>query len=150
MLTPAAARARVLAALADVAPLPGERVPLAAAPGRALAEDLVSEVDLPASDASTMDGYALRATDAPARGARLPVAFEVFAGRPAAGPLPRGACCRIYTGGLLPEGADCVEQQEEVRRSGRAALFRRAGERGRFVRRRGSDLSAGDVALPAG
>ncbi len=150
VLTPAAARARVLAALDDVAPLPGERVPLAAAAGRALAEDLVAEADLPASDASTMDGYALRAADVRAPGTRLPVAFEVFAGRPAAGALPPGACCRIFTGGLLPEGADCVEQQEEVRRSGRAAVFARAGERGRFVRRRGSDLAAGAVALPAG
>ena len=150
VLTPTAACERILAALADVAPLPGERVPLAAALGRALAEDLVAEGDLPAFDASTMDGYALRAADAPAPGAKLPVAFEVFAGRPAAGTLPRGACCRIFTGGLLPEGADCVEQQEEVRRSGRSAVFRRAAERGRFVRPRGSDLSAGDVALPAG
>jgi molybdopterin molybdotransferase len=150
VLTPAAARARILAALADVAPLPGERVPLAAALGRALAEDLVAERDFPAFDASTMDGYALRAADARAPGARLPVAFEVFAGLPAKAPLAPGACCRIYTGGVLPEGADCVEQQEEVRRSGKAAVFRRAGEPGRFVRRRGSDLSAGEVALAAG
>jgi molybdopterin molybdotransferase len=150
VLTPAAARARILAALEDVAPLPGERVPLADALGRALAEDLVAEGALPAFDASTMDGYALRAADATAPGARLPVAFEVFAGRPATAALPAGACCRIYTGGPLPEGADCVEQQEEVRRAGRTATFRRAAERGRFVRRRGSDLAAGQVAMAAG
>jgi molybdopterin molybdotransferase len=150
VLTPSAARERVLAALADLVPLPGERVPLAEALGRALADDLVAESDLPAFDVSIMDGYALRAADARAPGAKLPVAFEVFAGRPAEGPLPQGACCRIFTGGLLPEGADCVEQQEEVRRAGRAAQFKRAAERGRFVRPRGSDLAAGDVALPAG
>jgi molybdopterin molybdotransferase len=150
VLSPSAARERVLAALADVVPLPGERVPLADALGRALADDVVAEADLPAYDASIMDGYALRAADAGAPGAKLPVAFEVFAGRPAERSLPKGACCRIFTGGLLPEGADCVEQQEEVRRSGRVALFRRAAEAGRFVRPRGSDLSAGDVALPAG
>ena len=150
MLTPADARTRILAALEDVAPLPGERVPLAGALGRALAEDLVAGTELPAFDASTMDGYALRAADARAPGAKLPVAYEVFAGRPAAAPLPRGACCRIYTGAPIPEGADCVEQQEEVRRAGRAAVFARPAERGRFVRRRGSDLAAGAVALPAG
>jgi molybdopterin molybdotransferase len=150
VLTPAAARARILAALGDVAPLPGERVPLASALGRALAADLVAERDLPFFEASTMDGYALRAADARAAGARLPVAFEVFAGRPASAPLPPGACCRIFTGAPLPEGADCVEQQEEVRRSGRAAVFRRPAERGRFVRHRGSDLRPGDVAAPAG
>jgi molybdopterin molybdotransferase len=150
VLTPDAARARILAALAGIAPLPGERVPLAAALGRALAEDLVATGDLPPFDLSTMDGYALRAADAPGPGARLPVAFEIFAGRPAAGPLPPGRCCRIYTGAPLPEGADAVEMQEEVGRAGRAAVFGRAAERGRFVRRRGSDLADGAVALPAG
>lgn len=150
MLTPAAARARILRALSGLAPLAAERVPLAGALGRALAEDLVPTRDLPGFDASTMDGYALRAADAAAPGARLPVAFEVFAGRPAAGPLPPGACCRIYTGAPLPEGADCVEMQEEVRRSGKAAVFARAATPGRFVRRRGSDLAAGKVAVAAG
>jgi len=150
VLTPTEARARILAALADVAPLAAERVPLAAALGRALAEDLAASEDVPGYDASTMDGYALRASDAPARGARLPVAFEVFAGRPAPAPLPEGACCRIFTGAPLPEGADAVEMQEEVRRAGKAAVFQRAGERGRFVRRRGSDLTEGEVALRAG
>jgi molybdopterin molybdotransferase len=150
VLVPAAARSRILAALADVAPLPPERVPLADALGRALAEDLVAEADLPAFDASTMDGYALRAADARRAGARLPVAFEVFAGEPAPGPLPEGACCRIFTGAPLPAGADAVEQQEQVRRAGRAAVFARPAERGRFVRRRGSDVAAGRVAAPAG
>ncbi len=150
MLTPDAARARILAAIAELAPLPAERVPLANALGRALAEDLVPELDLPAVDVSTMDGFALRAGDAARPGARLPIAFDVFAGSAAPAPLPRGACCRIFTGAPLPEGADAVEQQEEVRRSGRTATFRRPAKRGRFVRRRGSDLAAGEVALRAG
>jgi molybdopterin molybdotransferase len=150
VLTPDAARARILAAIADLAPLPPERVPLSAALGRALAEDLAAARDLPGFDASTMDGYALRAADAPAAGASLRVAFEVFAGAPPAGALPAGACCRIYTGAPLPEGADCVEMQEQVRRRGRQAVLARAAVRGRFVRRRGSDVAAGAVALRAG
>ncbi len=150
MLTPAAARSRILAALADVAPLPGERVPLRDALGRALAADLVAPADYPAFDASTMDGYAVRAADVPRAGTRLPIAFEVFAGRPAARPLPEGACCRIFTGAALPEGADAVEQQEEVRGRGRSAVFRRPAERGRFVRPRGSDLVSGAVAVREG
>lgn len=150
VLTPDTARARILAALSPLSPLAAERLPLPAALGRALAEDLLSERALPPFDASTMDGYALRAADAARAGARLPVAFEVFAGRPAPGPLPAGACCRIFTGGALPAGADAVEMQEEVRRSGRAATFRRPAVPWRFVRRRGSDLRAGQVALPAG
>jgi molybdopterin molybdotransferase len=150
VLTPETARARILAALARIAPLPGERVPLASALGRSLAEDLAAREDLPPFDASTMDGYAPRAADARAPGARLPVAFEVFAGRPVPGALPPGACCRIFTGGALPPGADAVEMQEEVRRRGGVATFARAGVSGRFVRPRGSDLAAGAVALPAG
>lgn len=150
VLDPVAARRRILAQLADVAPLAAERVPLRAALGRALAEDLRADGAVPAFDASTMDGYALRAADAPRPGTRLPVAFEVFAGRPAAGPLPAGTCCRIFTGAPLPAGADCVEMQEEVDRAGRAATFRRAAEAGRFVRRAGSDLAPGARALEAG
>jgi molybdopterin molybdotransferase len=150
VLTPAEALSRILAALSDVAPLPAERVPLDAAPGRALAEDLVAEVDLPAFSAATMDGYALRAADARRAGARLPVAFEVFAGHPAAAPLPPGACCRIFTGAPIPEGADAVEQQEQVRRAGRAAVFARAAVRGRFVRRHGSDVARGQLAIAEG
>lgn len=150
MLTPAAALPRILAALADLAPLPAERVALSDALGRALAEDLAADRDLPAFAAATMDGYALRADDAPRAGARLPVAFEVFAGRPATRPLPRGACCRIFTGAPLPEGADAVEQQEEVRRAGHAAVFARAAVRGRFVRPPGSDVPRGRTAAAAG
>jgi molybdopterin molybdotransferase len=150
VLTPAVAQSRILAALADLAPLPAERVPLAEALGRALAEDLVAGGDLPAFDAATMDGYALRAADALRAGARLPVAFEVFAGKPAPQPLPAGACCRIFTGAPLPDGADAVEQQEEVRRAGGAAIFARAAARGRFIRRRGSDVARGTVAATAG
>ena len=151
VLTPAAARARILAALSDVAPLAPERVSLAGALGRALAEDLTAARDVPAFDAATMDGYALRAADAPRAGARLPIAFEVFAGQPAPGPLPAGSCCRIFTGAPMPQGADAVEMQEEVRRAGRRAVtFRRAAEPGRFVRRAGSDVAAGSIALASG
>lgn len=150
MLTPDRALKRILASLSDVAPLPAERVTLAHALDRALAEDVCAPVDLPGFDASTMDGYALRAADAPEAGARLPVAFEVYAGSPASQALPPGACARIFTGSPLPEGADAVEMQEQVRRAGRNARFLRPATPGRFVKARASDLAAGKVALPAG
>ncbi len=150
MLSPTEALSRILAGLADVAPLPPERVPLQAALGRALAEDVRAERPLPPFDNAQMDGYALRASDAPRSGARLPVAFEIFAGDDRSRPLPAGACARIFTGAPLPPGADCVEMQEEVVRSGSRARFRRAGETGRFVRRAGADVARGSVALPAG
>jgi molybdopterin molybdotransferase len=149
-LTPDAALARILARLADVAPLPAERAPLGEALGRALTEDLAAPRPLPAFDAATMDGWALRAADARRPGASLPVAFAVFAGHPAHRPLPRGACARIFTGAPLPRGADAVEQQEECEADGERVRFRRAAVRGRFVRKTGSDVPRGAVALPAG
>jgi molybdopterin molybdotransferase len=150
VLTPSEALARILDALSDVAPLPTERVPLGAALGRALAGDVRADRALPPFDNSQMDGYALRAAEAPRAGSRLPVAFEVFAGDGQDRPLPPGACARIFTGAPLPPGADCVEMQEEVQRRGRFARFLRAGSPGRFVRAAGADVAMGTVALRAG
>ncbi|BDG07206.1 molybdopterin molybdotransferase MoeA [Anaeromyxobacter paludicola] len=150
MLTPDAALRRILDALRPRAPLQGERVPLAEARGRALAEAVVAGRPSPPFDNASMDGYALRAADAPAPGAGLPVAFDVFAGAPADRPLPPGACCRIFTGAAIPPGADAVEMQEEVERRGRRAIFRRAAVKGRFVRAAGAELREGAVALPRG
>lgn len=149
-LTPDEALARILARLEDAAPLPAERAPLGEALGRALAADLVAPRPLPAFDVATMDGWALRAADAPRPGASLPVAFTVFAGHPASRPLPPGACARIFTGAPLPRGADAVEQQEECSADGERVRFRRAAVRGRFVRPAGSDVPRGAVALRAG
>jgi molybdopterin molybdotransferase len=150
VLEPDEACAQILDSLDDVAPLPPERVGLADALGRALAEAIVASRALPPFDCSQMDGYALRAADARAPGARLRIAFEVAAGAPSPPPLPPGACCRLFTGAPIPAGADAVEMQEEVTRQGSAARFRRAVEPGRFVRRAGSDLAEGAVALAAG
>ena len=150
MLEPEEAVSRILDALAGIAPLPPERVPLRDALGRALAEDVTAERALPPFDNSQMDGYALRASDAPRAGARLKVAYEVFAGSAIPPPLPAGACCRVYTGAPLPAGVDCVEMQEEVSRQGALARFHRPAEAGRFVRPAGADVALGAVALPRG
>lgn len=150
VLAPDDALRRILDALGDVAPLPPERVPLHAALGRALAEDVRAPRALPPFDASTVDGYAFRAADAIAPGARLPVAFEVFAGASQIPALLPGACARVFTGAPLPAGADCVEMQEEVKRRRGTAELTRAGERGRFLRRAGSDVASGAVALARG
>ena len=150
MLAPDDALRRILDALGDVAPLPPERVALHAALGRALAEDVRAPRALPPFDASTVDGYAFRAVDAAAPGARLPVAFEVFAGAAQVPALPPGACARVFTGAPLPAGADCVEMQEEVKRRRGTAELARAGERDRFLRRAGSDVAPDAVALARG
>jgi len=150
LLEPAEALGRILAALSGMAPLAPERVPLRDALGRALADDLVASRALPPFDCSQMDGYALRAADAPRPGSRLPVAFQVFAGGPPPPPLPPRTCARVFTGSPVPQGADSVEMQEEVSRKGALARFRRAAEPGRYVRLAGSDVPAGALALPRG
>jgi molybdopterin molybdotransferase len=150
VLTPETALQRILAALSIAGSPHSERVPLREAWGRTLAEEVRTPADVPPLALSTMDGYALRAADARTPGARLPVAFEVFAGPAPSTPLPGGACCRIFTGAVLPAGANAVEQQEVVKRRGGNARFARAVPAGQFVRQPGSDLGAGEVALPAG
>ena len=146
VLTPAAARARILSALADVAPLRPERVPLADALGRALAEDLVARTDLPPFDASTMDGYALRLDDW--QGEPLRVSQRIFAGQ-APAPLEPGTCARIFTGAPVPDGADTIVIQEDTETIGGAVVVKNAGA-ARHIRPRGQDFTEGEVLLKAG
>ena len=148
-LSPAEALDRILAQVRKVSRLAPERVPLAEASGRALAEPLRARAPLPSFAASTMDGFACRSEEVD-RGARLQVAGTVAAGHPLRGPLRPGTCLRIFTGAPLPRGADCVEIQERVTVEAGQARFERAGEAGRFVRPAGSDVARGAVALPAG
>lgn len=150
MLSPAAALDRILDRMAGLGPLPPERVPLREALGRALAEDLLAPRSLPPFDNAQMDGYALRAADAPRAGARLRVSLEIFAGDPPGADLRPGTCARVFTGSPLPAGADAVEMQEQVERQGAWAVFRRRAEVGRFVRPAGADVREGAVALRRG
>ena len=150
VLTPAEALARILAQARRLAPLEGARVPLSEACGRTLAAPLRARTPLPAFTASTMDGFACRSADLPRAGVRLQVAGTATAGHPWRDALRPGTCLRIFTGAPLPRGADCVEMQERVTAGGGVARFERAGEPGRFVRRAGSDVARGAVALPAG
>lgn len=132
-------------------PVGVERVPLARASGRILAETLRARTDLPAFDNSAMDGYAVRAQDAP-KGTELDVQGESRAGGPLPAPLTSGTAMRIFTGAPLPDGADAVIPQEDVTRS--AGSDRIRVENGpapnRHVRRRGSDLAAEAVMVEAG
>lgn len=135
--------------LAEAAPITGrETVALADAQGRILAEDLVSTLDLPPWPNSAMDGYALRVADW--TGEPLPVSQRIFAGQ-APLPLQPGTCARIFTGAPVPEGADCVEMQENAEVQ--------ADERVRFleplslnqnIRPKGQETTIGDKVLDAG
>ena len=132
--------ARIL--LADqVAPLACVELDLATALGCRLAESPRADTDLPATDVSTMDGYAVRATDL-ANNTGLPVAFEVPAGQ-APQQLPLGAVARIFTGAMLPDGADTIVPQEQARvqANGRVLLDRLAP--GSFVRHQAELCSIG-------
>jgi molybdopterin molybdotransferase len=147
MLSAAEALERVLA-IAQA--LPEERVPLHAACGRVLAEDVVAPAPLPPADTSAMDGYAVRADECRGPGPyRLPVVGESRAGEPFAERLSGGAC-RIFTGAWLPDGADAVVLQEDVEREASSVVFRERPEAMQNVRQRGEDIAAGAQVLRAG
>jgi len=120
--------------------------------GRVLADEVRSAIDVPGADNSSMDGYALRAADA-AVGALLPVAQRIPAGTVGAPLAPRTAA-RIFTGAIIPEGADAVlmqEQAEGLPGDGLGAVRVRATpSAGDWIRRRGEDVRAGDVVLERG
>ncbi len=117
--------------------------------GRVLAADLVSLVDVPPADNSAMDGYALRAADVPAPGTVLPVSQRVAAGRLGV-PLLPGTAARIFTGAMIPEGANAVVMQEQCDALDGAVRVNATPTPGLAVRRRGEDLARGAVVLACG
>jgi molybdopterin molybdotransferase len=140
--------------LSRVGVLGDEQVPLRRSLHRVLAEPAMASLDLPPWPNSSMDGYALRGADtesaSPATPARLVIAGRVAAGHVAERPLRPGEAFRIFTGGPLPEGADSVIPQEDVRREGATLIVPRAVATGDYVRPRGEDVRAGDAVLEPG
>ena len=140
--------------LAAIAARPTERVPLAGALHRVLAEDVVSPIEHPPWDNSSMDGYAVRAADvAGATGESpivLPVLETVAAGRRPTRPLAPGSAVRIMTGAPIPQGADSVIRVEDTDGGETRVAIRDARDARRNVRPRGEDLSIGAVAVPRG
>src|SRR6476620_4026144 len=102
------------AVLAGAEPLPEEMVALDAAYHRVLARDTAALRTQPPQAMSAMDGYAVRAADAAQVGAQLTVIGEVAAGRPFASRIGPGEAARIFTGGVIPDGADAVVIQEDA------------------------------------
>src|SRR5688500_4217 len=133
--------------LARVQPLDAERVPVAAAAGRVLAEDVSSRVDLPPFASSAMDGFAVRAEDLPGR---LPVVFRIAAGLPADRPLASGEAMEISTGGAVPAGADAVVPVEVVVEQDNKIEVAEPVPVGAHVRPAGGDVRAGQALLDAG
>lgn len=137
-----------------VAPLAAERVALGAALGRFLAAPLPARADDPAFDNSAMDGYAVRAADVAGASAERPVTLAVVdesrAGAPARRALGPGEAIRIFTGAVVPEGADAVVMQEDTRAGEGAVHVGLAVPPGHHVRRRGEIVQSQDVLLPEG
>jgi molybdopterin molybdotransferase len=140
--------------LADIQPLPAERVPLREALGRVLAADVPAPVSLPPWDNSSMDGYAVRAADV--AGARqdapavLRVVGTIAAGGAAEYAVGPGEAVRIMTGAPLPAGADSVVRVEDTDGGTERVAVRNARDAGRNVRPRGEDLARGEVAVATG
>lgn len=147
MLTYEEALARVL----DACPFTGEeRVSFFDAAGRVLAADVVARAPQPAFDYSAMDGYAVRSADLAGEVRALMVEGESRTGGDAPPPLAEGTASRIFTGAMIPPGADAVVMQEDVTREGDVARFSRVPRAGDHIRRRGEDVAEGSVVLAKG
>lgn len=133
--------------LARVLPLAAEAVAVEDAAGRVLAAPARAAVDLPPFASSAMDGFVLRATDAPGT---LPVVFRIAAGRPAPRPLQAGEAMGIATGGVVPDGADALVPVELVVERGDEVEVSEPVAPGAHVRPRGGDVRAGEVVVDAG
>ena len=121
--------------------------------GRVLAQAVASTIDVPPMDNTSMDGYAVRAADIGQPGARLAVTQRIPAGV-VGEPLPPRSAARIFTGAMIPEGADAVVMQEqcsaEKTADGDAVIVNHAPASGEWIRRRGDDIRAGSEILPKG
>jgi molybdopterin molybdotransferase len=149
MLAVAEAQAVVLQ---HAQPLPPAVVPLThAAVGLVLAEDVVSDLDVPPYDKALMDGYAVRAADLAEGRAMLRVVEEVSAGQTPRRPVGPGEATRIMTGAPLPAGADAVVMVEHTRPAdeGRVAVEDRPPAPGQNVLARGREMRRGDTVLAA-
>ena len=136
-------------ALEAVRPLPSEEEALPLALGRVLAEAVIADRDLPPSDCSAVDGFAIRLSDA-ASPEHLQVIGEAFAGGGRPEQLREGEAIRITTGAILPEGAEAVVKEEEVAFDGDRLLLLRRPLRGENVRRSGREVPKGACVLSEG
>lgn len=135
---------------AGVSALGVEQVPVALADGRVLAQDLPARRTQPPADMSAMDGYAVRGSDIAQTPARLAVIGESAAGRPFTGSVGPGQAVRIFTGAVVPEGADTVVIQENTSRDGDFITTTAPTAALRNVRKKGCDFTAGTPGLLAG
>jgi molybdopterin molybdotransferase len=136
--------------LARAQPLPGvDEVSTFEGDGRVLAEDLLSALQVPPQDNSSMDGYAVRCADVSAPGAVLKVTQRIPAGAHGQ-PLNTGEAARIFTGAPIPLGADAVVMQEDCVAEGDTVRVQQVPALGQWIRRSGEDVARGDRVLSRG
>lgn len=146
MISVEQARERILA---DLRATPAEVVALADAWNRVTAAEVTARLTQPPADVSAMDGYALRAADG-TLGARLNMIGAAPAGHPFEGVVGPGQIVRLFTGSVVPDGADAILLQEDATRDGDTVTVNEAVRQGRHIRRAGQDFARGDTVLPAG
>jgi molybdopterin molybdotransferase len=148
MLSVAEAQARILAQFTS---LVGEIVGIDRAIGRVLAEPVTARLSQPPAAVSAMDGYAVRATDVARLPAKLRVIGTIAAGASPTAAVGAGEAMRIFTGAMLPQGADTVVIQENCDRDSDAVSVREGSNTpGQHVRAAGNDFRAGEIGLKAG
>lgn len=130
--------------------LGAERVLLGDALGRVAADDVVSCRAVPAAANSAMDGFAVRAADVAEAGARLRIIGSAPAGSLLGGAVEPGTAAKIFTGSVIPEGADTVVKVEDTEETGGVVHVRIAAKAGNNVRNAGEDVAPGAVVLAAG
>ena len=143
----AEALARVLA---DAKPLASEPVPLKQATGRVLTKDIAALRTQPPAAVSAMDGYAVRGAEVTEAPVTLKLIGEVAAGHPFDGAVGAGEAARIFTGGVMPAGADTVVIQELTSRHGDNVVIAKPTAPGRNVRKQGIDFTEGAMLLRRG
>ena len=147
MISVADATARVVAAFK---PVESETVAIDRAAGRVLARDAHAQMTQPPAPVSSMDGYAVRAADTARVPAQLRVIGESPAGHPYRGALKPGEAVRIFTGGVVPEGADGIVIQEDATVDGDRVTLNATARPAKHIRAAGMDFRTGDVLAKAG
>jgi molybdopterin molybdotransferase len=143
MLSVEQARERIVAAFG---PLESEHVALEEAAGRTLAADVCAKSDQPPFSVSVMDGYAVRSADTGTRR----IIGSAPAGHPFSGTLGPGEALRLFTGSVVPEGADAVLAQEDASREDDQVSFTELPHPGKFIRPQGQDFRAGALLVRQG
>lgn len=134
-------------------PVPTEIVPLEEAGGRVLAEDVTADLDIPGFTRSVVDGYAVVAAETSGAGEALPAMIRctgrVSMGEGTTGPVRRGECVYVPTGGMIPPGADAMVMVEYTETLGDQVLVQRPVASGENLILQGEDFTAGELVMPS-